>query len=117
MRLADSLLIPTELERARAAGELVVFAGAGVSMGLPAALPGFKALARQIAEPSVGWTEVDSEALDRYLGRAERRKNVDVQQRARLLLSADRSHTPLHEHLLAIFGSAERVRLITTNFD
>lgn len=117
MRLADSIIIPTELERARAAGELVVFAGAGVSMGAPASLPGFKDLARQIAEPSIGWQDSDADALDRYLGRAERQKGVDVQRRARMLLTVNRPHTPLHEYLLAIFGSPERVRLITTNFD
>jgi SIR2-like protein/uncharacterized protein DUF4020 len=117
MRLAESLVIPTELERARAAGELVIFAGAGVSMGRPAHLPGFKDLARQIAEQSIGWKDSDAEALDRYLGRAERQKGVDVQRRARMLLEVNRSHTPLHEYLLAIFALPAHIRLITTNFD
>ena len=50
MQLAESVSIPVELERARGAGELVVFAGAGVSMGLPADMPSFRGLAREIGE-------------------------------------------------------------------
>lgn len=116
MRLTNSLTIPTELERARAAGELVVFAGAGVSMGPPARLPSFIDLAKAIAEPKVAYRRQDEKWLDRYLGRAER-EGIDVQLRARDRLGVGGSHTPLHEYLLGIFGSAERVRLITTNFD
>ena len=117
MRLAESLDLPPEIERAREAGELVIFAGAGVSMGKPARLPGFMDLARKIAKPSIGWTKADKNALDQYLGRAEREKNVDVQARARMLLKVERRHTPLHEHLLRVFGTPDHVCLITTNFD
>ena len=116
MRLTDSLTIPTELERARAAGDLVVFAGAGVSMGSPANLPSFVDLAKGIAEPKVPCRRADQKWLDRYLGRAER-EGIDVQRRARDLLEVGGSHTPVHEYLLGIFGTAARVRLITTNFD
>lgn len=116
MQVADSLYIPDELERARAAGELVVFAGAGVSMGPPANLPNFVQLARDIAEPRVPWKAAYKRALDVYLGRAER-EDVDVQARARRILDIGGAHTPLHEHLLGLFGEAERVRVITTNFD
>lgn len=86
-------------------------------MGAPAKLPGFKGLAREIAEPVIPWEAKYEVALDRYLGIAER-KRVLVQERAReKLLARGGSNTPLHEHLLGIFGSADRVRLITTNFD
>ena len=39
---------PDQLIDAHGAGELVVFAGAGVSMPLPTGLPSFKALAVQV---------------------------------------------------------------------
>ena len=55
MRVADSLIIPDEVERARQAGELVIFAGAGVSIDPPASMPDFVALGRQIAEGRIGW--------------------------------------------------------------
>jgi len=116
MRVAESLEVPDELERARAAGELVVFAGAGVSMGPPALLPSFQELARKIAERKILWDPTYSGTLDRYLGRAEA-AGVDVQTRAREFLRGGGAHTPLHEHLLRLFSTADRVRLITTNFD
>lgn len=118
MRVAPSITLPDELERARVAGELVVFAGAGVSMGPPAYLPNFLTLAREIAEPPLPLHEEDHAALDRYLGRAERNFNVRVQDRARAkLLERGGSFTSLHRHLLSLFPSADAVRLITTNFD
>lgn len=114
MRIAESITLPVELERARVAGELVVFAGAGVSMGPPANLPSFRELAQTIAEPVVMLG--DRTDLDKYLGEAER-AGVLVQRRTHELLQNGGSHTPLHEYLVGLFGSAERVRLITTNFD
>src|SRR5580704_5844454 len=117
MHLSPSLSIPASLEEARVAGHLVVFAGAGVSMGAPSNLPGFRSLAMDIADTVLPFEPKDKDQLDRYLERAER-KSVDVQTRARdILRSRLRSHSPIHEHLLGIFGAVDRVRLITTNFD
>jgi SIR2-like protein len=117
MRVSPSLTIPDEVERARRVGQLVVFAGAGVSMSPPAGMPGFVDLARHIAEAVVPWIDSDAAGLDRYLGKAER-QGVRVQVRARERLDPQgRSHTTLHEDLLGLFEKADRVRLITTNFD
>ena len=49
-------------------GWLVVLAGAGVSMGPPANLPGFPERARQVAE-GTGLSIGENEAEDRFLGR------------------------------------------------
>ncbi|MFN2397219.1 MAG: SIR2 family protein [Gemmatimonadaceae bacterium] len=87
-------------------------------MGAPANLPSFRELAREIAEPSLPLLAKDEEALDRYLGRAEHVLNVKVQERARTKLRArGGTHTPVHEHLVGLFGAPNDVRLITTNFD
>jgi hypothetical protein len=117
MRISDTVTIPTELERARVAGELVIFAGAGVSMAPPSNLPSFVGLARQIGETTLPLTAEDEKALDRYLGRVER-LGVRVQQRARETL-AERGgeHARAHEDLLSLFHGPEQIRLITTNFD
>lgn len=118
MRIANSIDLPGEVERARIAGELVIFAGAGVSVDAPSSLPTFAELAREIAEPSLQILPDDLEQLDRYLGRAERLKNVDVQTRAREALTKRPSaHNNLHRDLLGLFPSAGVVRLVTTNFD
>jgi hypothetical protein len=117
MRISTSLTIPDELERARNAGQLVVFAGAGVSMGAPANLPSFLQLAREIADPPLPLRDEDKNVLDRYLGRAEK-AGINVQERAReKLIERKGTPTKLHEHLLGIFGVHSNVRLITTNFD
>lgn len=116
MRVADSLEIPDELIRANDAGELVIFAGAGVSMGPPSCLPDFEQLARQIAEPRIPWEDKYSERLDEYLGHAAAAR-VDVDARARELLRRPGGHTTLHQDLLQLFTRPDRVRLITTNFD
>jgi NAD-dependent SIR2 family protein deacetylase len=117
MRLTASLSLPLELEQARLSGDLVIFAGAGVSMGQPAGLPSFEGLARQIAKEKIPWDARYTDNIDRYLGQAER-ELVDVQGRARRILRESCGNpTPLHEHLLGVFASPERVRLITTNFD
>jgi len=118
MQVTSTLNIPDELERARGAGELVVFAGAGVSTGPPANLPSFLELAREIADPSIPLKPEHHDSLDRYLGRAERDADVRVQERARAkLLERGGSYTSLHRHLVGLFGTPDRVRLITTNFD
>ena len=52
------------------AGRLVIFAGAGVSMGPPANLPGFRELARQVAE-GTGLSIGEFEPEDRFLGRVK----------------------------------------------
>jgi hypothetical protein len=49
MWINDDVDIPEALLAAQRDGRLVIFAGAGVSMGPPSNLPGFSKLAKQIA--------------------------------------------------------------------
>jgi len=94
--------------------QLVVFAGAGVSMGPPSNLSSFWKLTSDIAQ-GTGFTP--SEPLDRFLGQLHHR-NVAVHDRAAQLLSPQES-TPnaLHYDLLRLFRTADRIKLVTTNFD
>lgn len=94
-------------------GALVVFAGAGVSMGPPSNLPDFKALAADIA----GGTNAIDEPVDRYLGRMHL-GGIPVHKRAAACLSLpDSRPKALHRDLVRIFGTVDRVRIVTTNFD
>lgn len=94
--------------------KLVVFAGAGVSMGPPSNLADFEKLANDIAQ---GTGQVASAPLDRFLGQLHHRK-VAVHERAAQVLSPPGSApNALHHDLLRLFRSGERVRLVTTNFD
>ena len=107
--------LPQELVTAQQEGRLVIFAGAGVSMGPPSNLPSFEALADGIAAGTI--TKKDGEALDAFLGRVEE-QGVDVQTRARGLIDVPAS-TPrfLHHLLVNLFSEESSVRLVTTNFD
>ena len=96
--------------------QLVIFAGAGVSMGAPANLPNFPQLATDIAA-GTSIAKEGNEPIDRFLGRLDHQK-LNVHLRAAQRLSkAQGSPTALHLDLLRLFRSIDRVRIVTTNFD
>ena len=85
-------------------------------MGKPSDLPSFEKLACDIAL-GTGIPHEPKEPIDRYLGRLHHRK-VAVHERAAKLLSPEESApNELHRDLLRLFQTAERIRLVTTNFD
>ncbi|MGK3190930.1 DUF4020 domain-containing protein [Enterobacter soli] len=93
---------------------LVIFAGAGVSMGPPSNLSNFWKLATDIAQ---GTGLEPTAPLDRFLGELHHR-NVAVHERAARLLSPEESApNSLHYDLLRLFRRGDCVRLVTTNFD
>ena len=118
---------------------LVVFAGAGVSMGHPAHLPDFVALSdaisrgnsrqlKRIIVDETGDSEKErfgvnrrriqlGEQIDEFMGEIKR-DQVKVKQRAARILK-EREATPnrLHADLLRLFGEPSKVRVVTTNFD
>ena len=107
---------PEALINALHDGELVIFAGAGVSMGEPVRLPNFKYLAKTIAE-GTGETLRAGEEIDHFLGRLQDGK-VKVHERAAEELDQDNlKSTELHRNLLRLYPSVEKVRIVTTNFD
>ena len=96
--------------------QLVVFAGAGVSMGEPASLPNFSNLAEAIARDT-GVVKCKRETEDQFLGRLHHR-GVRVHSRtAQELLKHDPRPTALHRDLLQLFPERETTRIVTTNFD
>ena len=107
---------PEPLLDALHGGRLVVFAGAGVSMGPPAGLPDFPELARQVAE-GTGQTKSESETEDQFLGRLKS-AGADVHQRAAQILQQNNPQpAELHRSLLSLYPKSEDVRIVTTNFD
>lgn len=95
-------------------GRLVVFAGAGVSMGPPSNLDNFWKLAEKIAR-NTGLTPAIP--LDRFLGELQHR-GVFVHQRAVDVLTPEGSApNDLHRNLIRLFGAVDRIKLVTTNFD
>ena len=107
---------PERLLNALRGGGLVVFAGAGVSMGPPAGLPDFKGLARSVAQGTT-LTIGASEGEDEFLGRLDDH-GTDVHRRAAQILQADDPEpTAMHCNLLRFYTDAENVRIVITNFD
>ena len=97
-------------------GTLVVFAGAGVSMGEPANLPNFRDLALAVAQ-GTGEKLGEHETEDRFLGKL-RQKGVNVHERVKEELSRnDPKPTDLHRDLLRLYSAPRPIRVITTNFD
>lgn len=94
--------------------KLVVFAGAGVSMGPPSNLSSFSKLTCDIAQ---GTGLALAGPLDRFLGQLQHREVAVHERAAHLLSPSDSAPNTLHHDLLQLFRSADRVRLVTTNFD
>ena len=116
----DGIDFPRRILDALRDGKLVVFAGAGVSMGEPAKLPSFKGLATAIAQ-GTGKTLQDHELEDQFLGRLQH-EGVEVHTIAAKELQKNcRGEAPeptdLHRDLLRLYPKSESPRIVTTNFD
>ena len=96
--------------------QLVVFAGAGVSIPQPAGLPTFKKLAETVALGS-GETLKKGDPEDRFLGLLAHKGQLVHVQAAQVLRRSCPKPTALHHDLLALYPSAGPLRLVTTNFD
>ena len=105
---------PEPLLNALRDGELVIFAGAGVSTGKPANLPSFKGLARQIGQKRNEVPQGEGNE-DRFLGNLKD-DGVEVHKIAADLLRSD-EFTELHTNLLGLSASDQNLRIVTTNFD
>ena len=115
MRLAG-VDFPRRLTEALESDELVVFAGAGVSMGTPANLPNFERLATAIAA-GTGQAQQESEPVDRFLGRLKSRGTNVHERAADALREGTPEPTALHGDLLRLYRTPQSVRVVTTNFD
>ncbi|MCY4299685.1 MAG: DUF4020 domain-containing protein [Flavobacteriaceae bacterium] len=107
-----NLSISPKLQESIEDDNLVVFVGAGVSMPPPSNLPSFKKLAEEICK-----SEVKPEFEDRELGE-KCRSGFNVHARCQKIINNPESkHTELHENILKIFKTGNKVRVVTTNFD
>jgi hypothetical protein len=114
--LVQGINLPEKLLRAQAAGELVVFIGAGVSAPAPSSLPLFDELAQWVGE-GTGMPRQDDESVDRYFGRLKLRGVKVHKAVARILLDPNSRPHELHTLLTKLFPEGTPVRLVTTNFD
>ena len=109
----ESIDFPDPIITALRNSELVVFAGAGVSM--PAGLPDFKGLVEKIEEKTGENKEEETE--DQFLGRLHN-EGIRVHKIASKILTENNPKpTTLHHNLLRLYDTADKVRIVTTNFD
>jgi len=107
--------MPQAIIDAHKRGKLVIFAGAGVSIDAPSNYPNFANLANEIG--GAAHPKFENELIDRYLGRLEH-EGLAVHDRVRHLLSdPDSRPNHLHESIISLFGTSQRIRVVTTNFD
>jgi hypothetical protein len=109
---------PQELIEAHRSGNLVIFAGAGISRDAPSNLPDFRKLAATIAaEAQQNLAEGDLDQPDVLLGRLER-QGTDVHRRvASHIGDATSAPNPLHEAIADLVSAKSPLRIVTTNYD
>ena len=116
------LSCPSTLLEAQRDERLVVFVGAGVSVGAPSSLPLFVPLAKQIAqEAQVSWNEETEKQVktepDRFLGHLVDRK-IDVHRLVMSKIAVPNSApNALHRSITRLFPSTAKIRIVTTNYD
>ena len=117
--------IPQAILDAIAANTLVIFAGAGVSMGSPAKLPSFWKLAKVLGNHfnesprCLGQDQMGAdifEPIDQFLGRLHQ-DDKTLRERAAEQLDPGMKHTELHSFLIKLFKKPSAVRVVTSNFD
>lgn len=107
---------PNEIVRSIRNNNLVVFVGAGVSMGKPTCLPNFEDLAKQIAKGS-GIEKKENEPCDVFLGKLKF-NNIDVNSIAGERLSGlHLKPNELHKYIVSLFNDEQSLKIITTNYD
>ena len=93
--------------------KLVVFAGAGVSIGPPAELPDFRKLAERVAE-GTSQSIAGSETDDQFLGRPQGCKGEESHHK--LPCSNNPVPAPVYRGLLQLFPATDSGRIVTTRF-
>lgn len=96
--------------------KLVVFVGAGASMGKPTSLPNFEELTEMIAE-GTGLDKEENESCEAFLGRLEC-QGINVNKRAAEILSQSKLRpNELHKYIVQLFPHFEDIKIVTTNYD
>ena len=116
--ITQTVQLPNELSQALRDGNLVIFAGAGVSMGMPSDILDFNRLTSRVAVEAGGLlTRRDNEPNDRFLGRLKK-QGIDVHKIVHSVVSDPKSRpNDIHRFLGSLFLNKSQLRIITTNFD
>ena len=107
---------PNQILDAIKNNSLVVFAGAGASMGKPTNLPNFKDMCDQIAEGS-SFEKNEEVACEVFLGTLKA-NDINVNEIAAEILSDScKMHNKEHEAIVNLFLDSKNIKIVTTNYD
>ena len=96
--------------------ELVIFAGAGISIDPPTNLPNFRSLTKEIAK-GTGKKPQKNTILESFLGELQA-NNINVHTRAATILSGEcLEPNDKHKAVISLFKEPSKVRIVTTNYD
>ena len=113
----NNINFPNEIIDAIKKNKLVVFAGAGASMGAPTCLPDFNKLAESVAYGTGEVLDKDKETAEVFLGKLKYR-GIDVNDRAAKQLSHEcLQPNDMHRAIIDLFCDANGVKIVTTNYD
>ena len=112
----NGIEFPNQIITAIKKGKLVVFAGAGVSMGKPTNLPDFQQLAQDIAE-GTGNVLKKTDSCEVFLGNLKANKVPVNEIAAEMLSEACVEFNKLHEVVVDLFHSTDEIKIVTTNYD
>ncbi|WP_027088393.1 SIR2 family protein [Cohnella panacarvi] len=114
MWITKHIDLPDEIIEAQKKGELVIFAGAGVSTPPPSNLPNFEKLANAIAQGYIPYNK--STSIDTFLGKLLNR-GIRVHEKViELLTSPDSKPCSYHKNIIKLFDKDD-IKIVTTNFD
>lgn len=114
--IINNINIPNQIIDSIENNKLVVFAGAGVSMGHPTNLPNFNDLTSEIARGAYKKFDPINDTPERFLGELES-DCVPVQKMASDELSKhDLQPNKYHQNIVDLFLKND-IRIITTNYD
>lgn len=112
----NGIEFPKQLVEAIENNTLVVFVGAGGSMGSPTNLPNFDKLTEIIAE-GTGMYRNEGESCEAFLGRIKH-KDIDVNRIAADTMSGmNLKCNDLHETIIDLFDEYSNIKIVTTNYD
>ena len=112
----NDIVFPKPIIDAINVRNLVVFAGAGASIGAPTSLPSFRSLVEEIAN-GTGESLQNEEPCEVFLGRLKA-KGVPVNELAAEILSGKhREPSRLHKVIVDLFRKTDDIKIVTTNYD
>ncbi|MDQ0887982.1 hypothetical protein QFZ81_003070 [Paenibacillus sp. V4I9] len=114
MWITKDIKLPDEIIDAQKKGELVIFAGAGVSTPPPSNLPNFEKLAIAIANDFVPFDNTIS--IDTFLGKLMNRRIKVHEKTIELLTLHNSKPCSYHSNIFKLFDK-DKIKIVTTNFD